>query len=61
MPLITFLSLKKISPNKTKSTNCITINYIKQMPQAAANLTNPFQTWAKIRLIRKIKIQLVEF
>ena len=31
------------------------------MPQAAANLTNPFQTWAKIRLIRKIKIQQVEF
>ena len=34
---------EKISPNKTKSTNCITINYIKQMPQAAANLTNPLQ------------------
>ena len=37
------------------------MNYIKQMPQAAANFTNFLQWWTKIRLIRKIKIQLVEF
>ena len=31
------------------------------MPQAAANLTNFLQMWTKIGLIRKIKIQLIEF